>query len=146
MVVPLRWYCLQQECLVDSSEFLKFLVLGLLYSLKVLSTRKNFCLCVFCLAVFIMLQIKAEKSCKVINFKKYFVKNIHPFPPLPSPPERFSEKSGLARHFCKFSLRSGLIANSKILLAASVTVLERKTGILQVSRWRRKECFNNLFR
>lgn len=93
-----------------------------------------------------MLQIKAEKSCKVINFKKYFVKNIHPFPPPPSPPERFSEKSGLARHFCKFSLRSGLIANSKILLAASVTVLERKTGILQVSRWRRKECFNNLFR
>lgn len=37
--------------MVDSSEFLKVLVLGLLYSLKVLSTLKNFCLCVLFMCV-----------------------------------------------------------------------------------------------
>lgn len=50
-----------------SSGFLKVLVLGPLYYLKLLSALKNFCLCGVYLMIFILLQIKAEKTYEIFN-------------------------------------------------------------------------------
>lgn len=112
--VPLKWYHLHWECMIYSSGFSKFLDFHILWNYWKILWRTF--ICVLYLAIFIPLQIKARKNCKILIFKNILLKITIPSLTPAITIEKVSEKSGIVRHF----------ANSEILVVGSAFNLLRK--------------------